>query len=211
MSYPTPFMLHPTVSSSDLILLNPPSHTTAQYLSPGTSQHLQPHSIYAKDTLCGNMRAIQNPLSKTPSVSSRTTCPVQHIISVALDAPSLMSTTYMEPSHVSWSLHQTHPHGYHRTHPWNFSGTTPGSAASHSRTRLKETLSVKTLPRPRPHPLPPHLPHRFPLRFRSSILRYHLFHRHPLTLSPGPSNVGKPRNHLHPTRLSLCLVPSATE
>ena len=150
MSYPMHFMLHPTAYSSDPILLNPPSHTTAQYHSPGTSQHLLPHRTYANDILCGTMRVIQSPLSKTPSVSSLTTCPVQHITSVALDAPSLMSTTSMEPSHVSWSLHQTHPHGYHRTHPWNFSGTTPGSAASHSRkTRLKETLSVKTPHRPR--------------------------------------------------------------
>ena len=163
-------MLHPTAYSSDLILLNPPSHTTAQSLSPGTSQHLQPHSTYAKDTLCANMRAIQNPLSKIPSVSSRTTCPVQHITSVDLDAPSLMLTTYMEPLHVSWSLHQTHPHGSHRTHPWNFSGTTPGSAASHSRkTSLKETLSVKTPPRPRQHPLPPHRQHRFPQPTGSSL------------------------------------------
>ena len=212
MSYPTHFMLHPTASSSDPILLSPPSHTTAQYLSPGTSQHLLPHRTYANDTLCGTMRAIQSHLSKTPSVSSRTTCPVQRITSVALDAPSLMLTTYMEPSHVSWSLHPTHPHGYHRTHPWNFSGTTPESAALHSRkTRLKGTLSVKTPPRPCQHPLPPHRQHRFPLRFRSSILRCHLFHRHPLTLLLGHSNVGKPRNHLHSTRLSLCLVPSATE
>ena len=30
---------------------------------------------------------ILSPLSKTPSVSSRTTCPVQPITSVALDAP----------------------------------------------------------------------------------------------------------------------------
>ena len=205
-------MLHPTAYSSDPILLSPPSHTTAQYLSPGTSQHLLPHRTYANDTLCGTMRAIQSPLSKTPSVSSRTACPVRHITSVALDTPYLMLTTSMEPSHVSWSLHPTHSHGYHRTHPWNFSGTTQGSATSHSRlTRLKETLSVKTPPRPRPLPLPPHRQHRFPLRFRSSILRYHLFHRHPMTLLTGHSNVGKPRNHLHPTRLSLCLEPSATE
>ena len=108
--------------------------------------------------------------------------------------------------------HPTHPHGYHRTHPWNFSGTTPGSAASHSRTpRLKGTLSVRTPPRLRHHPLPPHRQHRSPLRFRSSILRYHLFHRRPLTLSPGHSDVGRPCNPLHPTRLTRCLVPSATE
>ena len=81
MYYPTHFMLHPTASSSDPILLSPPSHTTAQCLSPGTSQHLLPHRTSVKDTLCRTTRVILSPLSKTPSVSSRTTCPVPYKIS----------------------------------------------------------------------------------------------------------------------------------
>ena len=167
---------------------------------------------YVNDILWGTMRVILSPLSKTPYVFSRTTCLVQPITSVALAAPSPMLTTSMEPSHVTWSLHPTALHGYPRTHQWNFSGTTPGSVASHfKRTRLKKTLSAKTPPRLQRNHLPPHPPHRSPLSFQSSLLQYHLFHQHPLTLLPGHSNVGKPRNHLHPTRLTRSLVPSATE
>ena len=158
------------------------------------------------------MRVILSPLSKTPSVFTRTTCHVQPITSVALAVPSPMLTTYMEPSHVTWSLHPTALHGYHRTHQWNFNGTTPGSVASHfKRTRLTKTLSAKTPPRLQRHLILPRPQHRSPLRFQSSLLQYHLFHRHPLTLLPGHSDVGKPRNHLHPTRLTRSLVPSATE
>ena len=76
MYYPTHSMLHPTASSSDPILLSPPSHTTAQCLSPGIMQHLLYHRTSVKDTLCDSESSVEDSICFLPYNMS---CPTHNI------------------------------------------------------------------------------------------------------------------------------------
>lgn len=137
------FMSTPVVSLSDLTLCSLLSPTTALSPWPETvPPQLFPHLI-SRLTICATTRATQTPPPKTPSVSSRTTCPVRNTISPATDALGHMSRTSMAPAVVSWSLTRVTLHGSLQMHPWRCNGTMRGSAASLFKThKIRLTRNV---------------------------------------------------------------------